>query len=144
VVYKDKQTAHGHNTHTMKNYKNTLQDLATTLQTEAVANGGATIALNERGEMSTPSTGFCVGYGGAQPFTICDTLTETLCIVLGFELQLGRTTFGSWIDTNTGALYVEAVTIFEDRAAAIKAAQVRNELAIYDLATGTEIRTPKK
>ena len=53
-----------------------------------------------------------------------------------------RHAIGSWVDADTGILYLDVVEIFprEEREAAIAAARHRNEIAIWDAGQGREIR----
>lgn len=46
---------------------------------------------------------------------------------------------GSWVDSRTGDLWLDVVTLHQDRTVALRVAQSRHEIAIFDLATGTEI-----
>lgn len=47
---------------------------------------------------------------------------------------------GAWTDSDTGKTYVDAVQLVPELAYAMKLADERNEIAIYDLAHDKEIR----
>lgn len=47
---------------------------------------------------------------------------------------------GGWVDTQTGLVYLDVSTVISDRTTAEERARSANQLAIYDLSTGTEIR----
>lgn len=53
----------------------------------------------------------------------------------------GRTlAFGGWYDSESGLYFYDATVIFEDRAEAIEAGRVNEQIAIFDLANLEEIR----
>lgn len=53
----------------------------------------------------------------------------------------GRTlAFGGWYDSESGLYYYDATVIFDDRAEAIEAGRVNEQIAIFDLANLEEIR----
>lgn len=53
----------------------------------------------------------------------------------------GRTlAFGGWYDSESGLYYYDATVIFADRAEAIEAGRVNEQIAIFDLANLDEIR----
>lgn len=53
----------------------------------------------------------------------------------------GRTlAFGGWYDSESGLYYYDATVIFQNRAEAIAAGRVNEQIAIFDLANLEEIR----
>lgn len=53
----------------------------------------------------------------------------------------GRTlAFGGWYDSESGLYYYDATVIFKNRAEAIEAGRVNEQIAIFDLANLEEIR----
>lgn len=53
----------------------------------------------------------------------------------------GRTlAFGGWYDSESGLYYYDATVIFQNRAEAIEAGRVNEQIAIFDLANLEEIR----
>lgn len=56
------------------------------------------------------------------------------------SLSLPNKVFGGWVDTETGKVHLDVVTVFADREYALDRARVYSELAIYHLDTNTEIR----
>lgn len=47
---------------------------------------------------------------------------------------------GSWLDTETGKRYLDLVRVFSERATAEEFGRDQEEIAIYDLKKGEEIR----
>ncbi len=52
----------------------------------------------------------------------------------------GRVKLGGWYDRVQNRVYLDLVEVFPDRASAVAEGQSRGELAVFDLATQTEIR----
>lgn len=88
------------------------------------------------------------GYAVAQKRTQNSFGNEGLAKVANVieELQAsgnlaGRTlAFGGWYDSESGLYYYDATVIFENRAEAIEAGRVNEQIAIFDLANLEEIR----
>lgn len=112
-------------------------DLAT-LAADTLANGGATRRIRDA---HTPTDGVCVGRPGqgttweAALFTVETAVSATL----RGRIFTGEACVGTWI--NEGTLYVDIVDRFESLADALAAGRERGELAVFDLATGTEHAT---
>lgn len=49
-------------------------------------------------------------------------------------------TFGAWLDTETGFTHLDVVTVLSDREEAERLGRKHQEIAIFDIGTGTEIR----
>ena len=118
----------------MKNY----QALAEKLVNEAYLHGGAT--LNISGEALT--RGFAVGsqniYTGKMP-------EHRELADIGKKIGEARSSnltsiYGSWRDTTSKLLYIDAVILYINKANAIAKAKENGEIAIYDLSTNDEIR----
>ncbi|MFG2620723.1 hypothetical protein ACGFXC_24230 [Streptomyces sp. NPDC048507] len=105
---------------------------------ETVTRGGFTWA---RGK-SNPTSGYVVakpeygrqvfGWDGSSG-VIAAYVAEHLLTVAASE----RTWYGTWVSGDV--LYLDLVEIVEDRGEAIRLGRERNELAIYDAGTGSEI-----
>ena len=119
------------------NYPSISTQIVRHLLNGAQTDGGATINHLSK----VPRVGFCVGLGGAvaldpsRPY-----FDQALAIVDQALADEPRTTFGAWVDTDTQALYIEPVQVFDMEHVALNVARARGELAIFDLANGVEIR----
>lgn len=49
--------------------------------------------------------------------------------------------FGAWLDRESDTIYLDVVTVLDDKAKALELAELHNQLAIFDLGAGEEIRT---
>ena len=135
-----------------------LEIAAKTAAHEAHIVGGATVNV-ETGHQVIRSTGYVVALGGqyAQIIHHFAAFTdEALAATLVDFCQQHADAFrhcpthstpvmrylGVW--ANAGALYVDVVEIHRDRAEAIAAGKANDQIAIFDLATETEIATGGK
>jgi hypothetical protein len=84
--------------------------------------------------------GFVVG--GIVPSLVIEPSAITIEAVERTEEWIERNRsaryYGSWNDA--GTIHIDAVDIIEDREEAIRLAEERGELAIYDLAADEEVR----
>jgi hypothetical protein len=135
-----------------------LEIAAKTAAHEAHIVGGATVNV-ETGHQVIRSTGYVVALGGqyaqivdnfaalddeelaAQLVAFCRTHVDAFSHVPTYAIPVMRY-LGVW--ANDGALYVDVVEIHRERAEAIAAGQAHDQIAIFDLATSTEIATGGK
>ncbi|MFF4506672.1 hypothetical protein [Streptomyces sp. NPDC001401] len=118
-----------------------------TLTTPAVAslydalflNGGFTITTRPDGSAHVPTDGYAVSItptqhtiSAAAPF---DAFAELVRSVTGRYRD--ATGLGGWLAD--GVIYIDPVEIIPDRQTATLAGKQREQLAIFDLAAGTEI-----
>ncbi len=89
-------------------------------------------------ELGSPTKGFSVAMPGGTVFGEMPGYV-TFKSVVSALLSDGYSV-GGWLDTETGKVYIEPIRIYQDLNAALKAAEHRGELAIYDLAEQKEIR----
>lgn len=92
---------------------------------------GATVAT--RGE--SPTNGFMVG--GVAPELVMTNGTRDLP---SWVARNSGEYFGIWRDDATGKYHADISEHYADRETAIEIARQRGEIAIWDLANGTEIR----
>lgn len=120
------------------NYPTTSTQIARHLVNGAQTNGGATID----NLLKVPRSGYCVGMGGAQALDKSRPyFDQALEIVDAHLSDAPGMAFGAWVDADDrNALYIEPIQIVQSKAQALARAEVRGELAIYDLANGVEIR----
>lgn len=120
------------------NYPSTSTQIARHLINGATTNGGATIT----NLLQVPRSGYCVGMGGARALDPKRGYMEQALEIVDAHLSdAPGMAFGAWVDTDDGhALYIEPIQIVKSKAEALARADVRGELAIYDLANGVEIR----
>lgn len=103
-----------------------------------LANGGGTFTTD--GQPVQPTAGYAVAvqsipYGGAL------TSRNGIVDALGRANGNGHVPYiGSWVDGETGKVYLDRVVILPDRESALTLAAAFGELAIWDFATGTEVR----
>jgi hypothetical protein len=99
----------------------------------ALANGntGGTYSLDGT---AVPNSGYFVG--GAVPSLINPTRAQ----VLEFVETAGADYVGFWEDSETLALYIDAVDHTDSEAFARRLSEVRGEIAYWDVAKGDEIR----
>lgn len=90
------------------------------------------------------TTGFAVALKRTQNSFGAEGLAKVANVIE--ELQAsgnlnGRTlAFGGWYDSESGLYYYDATVIFQDRAEAIEAGRVNEQIAIFDLGKLEEIR----
>ena len=99
----------------------------------AIRNGetGGTFNVNGR---TVPTDGFFVG--GVVPSLINPTPRQ----VLEFIETVGTDYVGFWEDSETLALYVDAVDHVHTARAAARLCELRSEIAYFDVTTGQEVR----
>lgn len=118
-----------------------MASIAETLLSLTARNGGATVSL-EDGTVAAHTSGFYVG--GAVPSEVFENhgdvrQYEDAVNAIGFATQwLGYV--GSWIDADTDTVYIDAVDHIEHFDIAVAVAEQRGELAIWEIAGGTEFR----
>jgi hypothetical protein len=83
-----------------------------------------------------PDHGFFVG--GAVPSLINPTREQ----MIDFIETAGADYVGFWEDSETLALYVDAVDHTDSEPYAVRLAQLRGESAYWDASKGQEVRTP--
>ena len=60
--------------------------------------------------------------------------------VIEFAKNNGCAAIGGWYDSESGLFYYDAVNIYENEKDAIRAGRENEQIAIYDLTNGREIR----
>ncbi|MEU6260179.1 hypothetical protein ACFUEN_29760 [Streptomyces griseorubiginosus] len=102
-------------------------------------NGGFTIMICPDGSVYAPADGYAVSVTSTQhtvsaaaPFEVFADLVHV--VTTQYENVTG---LGGWLAD--GMVYVDPIEIIPDREAAILAGKQREQLAIFDLATGVEI-----
>lgn len=109
------------------------------------ANGGATLHLPS-GEYDRYTTGYYVGgYAKAVTFplegsTVADYVLAAIDVISSVPAGKRTGNLGSWIDTETGTVWIDASEHYTDRTEAMRVAAERGELAIWDIANAEEIR----
>lgn len=108
------------------------------------ANGGATVSL-ATGAMDPHDAGYYVG--GLVPSVTLHRDSNVVAYSLTADsfrntIPVNRdgVYLGTWIDTETDTVYFDASEHFTDRTEAMRVGRLRNELAIWDIANGEEIR----
>lgn len=99
----------------------------------AIRNGetGGTYSVNGR---PTPESGYIVG--GVVPSLINPTPAQVLAFI-----ETAPTDYvGFWEDSETLALYIDAVDIVRTPEAAVRLSKLREEIAYFDMANGLEVR----
>jgi len=61
-------------------------------------------------------------------------------VSMNIEFLNGDGVFGAWVDTETGKTYFDVVTVLDSEEHALDLAVYHKEIAIFDLASGDEIR----
>lgn len=99
----------------------------------AIRNGetGGTYSVDGK---PVPSDGYIVG--GVIPSLINPTPAQVLNLIETAPSDY----VGFWEDSETLALYVDAVDVFRTPEAAHRASLLRNEIAYFDMAKGQEVR----
>lgn len=119
-----------------------MASISETLLSLTARNGGATVSLVD-GSVATHTTGFYVG--GAVPterFNTPGDLSDYATAVTNIMRQTSIGYIGSWRDGDNryGTVYIDAVDWVEDFETAHRLAEKRGELAIWEIAGGTEYR----
>lgn len=90
-----------------------------------------------------PGSGYFVGgAGSALIFPSAEKFDHYL--MTQFMLRARSEYIGWWTDKSSGKVYVDQVDHYTPRALALRAAEVRGEIAFWDIAAGREIRTAKE
>lgn len=102
----------------------------------AAIESGTTGGTFNRDGKSLPTAGYFVG--GAVPSLINPTRAQ----VEEFVTYVGADYVGFWEDSETLALYIDAVDHVHTDAAALRLSELRNEIAYWDIRAQDEIRVP--
>ena len=98
---------------------------------------GATVYRD--GELSTQEDGYYVG-GRFAPL-VFDSINEVDRGEIAWWVgQHHSMYYGVWTDSETGKVYVDGVSYFVGKHYALAVGRGRNELAIWDIENGVEIR----
>lgn len=98
--------------------------------------GGATFYADTL-QMVHHDAGFYIG-GAASTVVIPESEFTLETLSLAISDVSGRTRYiGTWI--HAGSVYVDAVTYLRDAKQALELARQRGELAVYDIAGGSEL-----
>lgn len=111
--------------------------LALNLLDAALADGGGTFYAD--GDPFTRN-GFIVGGKAPSLVISADTAIgpDTTEMVARWIDDNRSRMYGSWLDNDT--IYIDAVDVYDDREQAIEVGKLRGEKAIYDMASGEDIR----
>ena len=116
-------------------YSSLFIDLAARLITDARRNGGATL---DPITMSAPHSGYMVG--GLVPSLVTDApKPSAVADWIADSWAMGEYV-GSWLDPETGLMHFDISTHVRDRDLAIALGERRQEIAIFDLNTMSDIR----
>jgi hypothetical protein len=117
-----------------------IENKVNDLITETLNSGGATLSLN--GQL-TPNTGYMVGGVQNRAFNRdMFTWANVFDFVAGvmYLLDKDRYFLGSWIDDETGLIWVDVAELSLERSTALELAAARDEIAIWDNRNQEEIR----
>jgi|APCry1669192806_1035432.scaffolds.fasta_scaffold01041_12 hypothetical protein len=103
--------------------------------------GGASVSTIDG---TSPTTGYIVSMGTDFSDVIPEAEFDTSSVskfLWQYRWTLDKAShyLGAW--RSDGLVYLDVVETFTDKMTAIRAGQKRNQIAIYDLTTGTEIAT---
>lgn len=120
-----------------------MSEVARELLSIARHGDGGTVPLNG---LPLPSMGYYVG--GSVPSLIMEAAdvdsrgqhVATLQSVINFVSRAGTPYVGVWRDHETNKIYFDAVNWFADGSTAMAVAFARSEIAVWDIANGTELR----
>lgn len=97
---------------------------------------GGTVALNG---LPLPSAGYYVG--GAGPSLVFDSFAVVDGPEIARFVESAPSAYvGWWVDSETGKIYIDAVEWYANEFTATAIAQVRHELAVWDIAGERELR----
>lgn len=99
----------------------------------AIRNGETGGTFNVNGK-SVPDSGYFVG--GVVPSLINPTPAQ----VLAFIETVGTDYVGFWEDSETLALYIDAVDHVYTAKSAARLCEIRHEIAYFDVSTSQEVR----
>jgi len=118
-----------------------MASIAETLLTRTARDGGVTVSLVS-GDVAAHTSGFYVGGRVAETLvTDPSDLGDYLTAVSTITRRAGGVGYvGAWKNHETGFVHVDASDHFEDFETAHRIAQERGELAIWEIAGGTEFR----
>lgn len=103
------------------------------IQEKCINLSGFTLNINT---MATPINGYCVAYKETQ--NIIATSLGIKAVLKHAKANAGY--IGGWLDEKTGIYYLDSVKIFSDKQKAIRFAIENEQIAIYNLQNGEEIR----
>jgi len=118
-----------------------MATIAETLLARTARDGGVTVSLVS-GDVAAHTSGFYVG-GRVQETVVADPsdIADYQSAVTTITRRAGGVGYiGSWRDIETGHVHIDASDHVEDFDSAIRIAQERGELAIWEIAGGTEFR----
>lgn len=118
-----------------------MASIAEILLARTARDGGVTVSLVS-GDVAAHTTGFYVGGRVTETLVTDPTdLGDYLSAVSTVTRRAGGVGYiGSWKNDETGVVHVDASDHFEDFETAHRTAQERGELAIWEIAGGTEFR----
>lgn len=141
-----------------------IRAAASTLMSETVLNGGATVDIASGTTVSRPGYIVSMGeeftwkmhfhgegsassriYGNVGVIAWITQYVEnaaTWIESLGDWRDIAPVYVGAWIDDSTNTLYLDLSEVVADRDTALKLAARRGQLAIFDTATGQDIPVP--
>jgi len=96
-------------------------------------------------DCSEPKTGFAVSIQDGPNFRSVSSV-NVLELESFIQSELNRRPlksnecFGAWTEEETGAVFFDRVEIFTDKLKALQVAKLHEQIAIYDLSTGQEIK----
>jgi len=113
------------------------RDQATQFAINVRADGGATVSVHDE---PIPVTGYFVSDAGGIEIPL-DAFTETdvrtFADKYAFELAHAGVFLGGWV--SDGRVYLDITRHYFSRACALKAAEINQQLAIWDIANEAEI-----
>jgi hypothetical protein len=118
-----------------------MASIAEILLARTARDGGVTVSLVS-GNVAAHTTGFYVG-GRVKESIVKDAsdIADYQSAVNAITRRSGGVGYiGSWKNDETGWVHVDASDHFEDFESAVRVASERGELAIWEIAGGTEYR----
>lgn len=115
--------------------------LARLLAYRVAAEGGATVAQD--GELLKPSSGYAValpGYELVARSVGVELVREAEAWLAGLEREGVQGELGVWRDERDGAVYFDVSELVQDREEAVRLGRERGQLAVWDFASGSEVR----
>lgn len=107
-----------------------------------VATGGFTVSVTGQ---HSPTSGYALSLNPTREKVVGPELPSigTLLFYAYDNLDLLTDSdkyFGAWADYESGNIYLDVVTVVEDRAEALELARLYDQLAVFDLETRAEVR----
>lgn len=118
-----------------------MATIAETLLARTARDGGVTVSLVS-GDVAAHTSGFYVG-GRVKETLVKDPsdIGDYLTAVSTITRRAGGVGYiGAWKNDETGVVHVDASDHVEDFGTAVRIAKERGELAIWEIAGGTEFR----